>query len=100
MEIAASIADNKQLGINSGWQAMDVNHYYGASLKSLRLQRGLTQAALATMVGLERADIASLEQGRSEPGLLTALRLANALDIRDPARTRYTGKASRVSVAM
>lgn len=78
---------------------MDVNHYYGASLKALRLHRRLTQATLAHMVGLERADIASFERGKREPGLLTALRLANALNIRDPGGAARTEKQQQVCFA-
>lgn len=45
----------------------------------LRLERGLTQAALASLCGIAQPNLAAMEQGRRQPTLATLQRLANAL---------------------
>jgi transcriptional regulator with XRE-family HTH domain len=49
------------------------------NLKRLRLERGLTQAALAAQCGLAQPHIAAMEQGQRQPGLPTLQRIAEAL---------------------
>ncbi|HKR24946.1 MAG TPA: helix-turn-helix domain-containing protein [Allosphingosinicella sp.] len=49
-------------------------------LLALRTERGLTQAALAEMVGVSRKTINTVENGVFVPSTLLALRLARALD--------------------
>jgi putative transcriptional regulator len=51
----------------------------GNSLLALRTERGLTQAALAEMVGVSRKTINTVENGVFVPSTLLALRLARAL---------------------
>lgn len=46
------------------------------TLPGLRAAAGLTQAALATAVGVSRQTVNSIETGRFEPSLTLALRLA------------------------
>lgn len=48
-------------------------------LHDLRAERGLTQAALAEMVGVSRKTINTVENGVFVPSALLALRLARAL---------------------
>ncbi|HET9640454.1 MAG TPA: helix-turn-helix domain-containing protein [Allosphingosinicella sp.] len=48
-------------------------------LHDLRAARGLTQAALAEMVGVSRKTINTVENGVFIPSTLLALRLARAL---------------------
>ena len=48
-------------------------------LHHLRSERGLTQAALAEMVGVSRKTINTVENGVFVPSVLLALRLARAL---------------------
>jgi putative transcriptional regulator len=48
-------------------------------LHDLRGERGLTQAALAEMVGVSRKTINTVENGVFVPSALLALRLARAL---------------------
>jgi putative transcriptional regulator len=50
-------------------------------LKELRQERGMTQQALATKVGVSREYIAQLEGGRHDPPLSTLERLARALKV-------------------
>ena len=45
-------------------------------IREFRLQRGLTQEALARSVGVSRQSINSIERGRYTPSLALALRFA------------------------
>jgi putative transcriptional regulator len=51
----------------------------GNILLALRTERGLTQAALAEMVGVSRKTINTVENGVFVPSTLLALKLARAL---------------------
>jgi len=54
----------------------------GYQVARLRIQRGLTQAQLAEMVGTRQPSIARLENGSSIPSLSFLDRIAKALDAR------------------
>ena len=54
----------------------------GYQIARLRIQRGLTQAQLAEMVGTRQPSIARLENGSSIPSLSFLERIAGALDAR------------------
>lgn len=54
----------------------------GYQIARLRIQRGLTQAQLAEMVGTRQPSIARLEKGNSIPSLSFLKRIADALDAR------------------
>jgi putative transcriptional regulator len=50
-------------------------------LHELRTERGLTQAALAELVGVSRKTINTVENGVFVPSTMLALRLARALGL-------------------
>jgi HTH-type transcriptional regulator/antitoxin HipB len=54
----------------------------GYQIARLRIQRGLTQAQLAEMVGTRQPSIARLENGTSVPSLSFLNRIAKALNAR------------------
>lgn len=54
---------------------------FGEVLRELRLERGLTQEALALDAGTERSHVSALERAEKGPSLATILRLAQALGI-------------------
>jgi len=54
----------------------------GYQIARLRIQRGLTRAQLAEMVGTRQPSIARLENGSSVPSLSFLDRIAEALDAR------------------
>jgi DNA-binding XRE family transcriptional regulator len=54
----------------------------GYQIARLRIQRGLTQAQLAELVGTRQPSIARLENGSSVPSLSFLDRIATALDAR------------------
>ena len=59
-------------------QRLDV----AARVKALREKRGLSQSALAALVGTAQPNIARLEGGQSKPTLDLLARVANALGLR------------------
>ena len=50
-------------------------------LKQLRLDKGLTQESLASIVGVTRQTVIAVEKGKFVPSVKLALELARALDI-------------------
>lgn len=57
---------------------------FGIRLRTIRVQRGLSQERLAQVAELDRTYISSCEAGRRNVTLKTLFRLAEALDV-DPA---------------
>jgi transcriptional regulator with XRE-family HTH domain len=55
---------------------------FGRRLRELRLERGMTQHALAAASGLTDAYVSNMENGFAVPSLTTVLRLAVALGCR------------------
>ena len=51
------------------------------ALRTLRLERGFSQSALATQIGTTQAQIARIESGRQDVQIGTLCRLASALGI-------------------
>lgn len=58
-----------------------LSHNLAHNLLELRQRRGLTQEALAKLVGLPRSTIANLESGLGNPSLTNLARLSAALHI-------------------
>lgn len=56
-------------------------HYLNENLKFLRRKKGLTQQELADELGVNRANIGSYEENRSEPRLGTMLKICNYFQI-------------------
>lgn len=52
-----------------------------ATLASLRLMKGLTQAELATIVGIPQSSIARIESGKENISLERAKKIATSLDV-------------------
>jgi transcriptional regulator with XRE-family HTH domain len=57
----------------------DEGAVFGARLREMRIERGLTQPDLAGRVGTSASNISDLERGIKVPTLTTIARLANAL---------------------
>lgn len=59
------------------------------SLKELRMKRGLTQRELAEKVGMSGGNISDIESGRRSEAnltLATAIKLCDALRVRNPRK--------------
>lgn len=51
----------------------------GEAVRSARLARGVSQEDLAARAGLDRSYMSSIERGAQNPGIVSVLRVANAL---------------------
>ena len=58
-----------------------VLHTFGANVRRIREETGLTQEALAFMAGFSRSYYTELELGKRNPSLLNIKKLADALNI-------------------
>src|SRR6266542_3751995 len=77
------------LGDLSAMESGEATPSFGALLRQHRLNRGLTQAALAERAGLSERAIQHLERGRGQPYHETAQRLADALALTPGQRAAF-----------
>lgn len=54
---------------------------FGVNLRSAREHAGLTQEALGHRADFHPTEVNRIERGRRNPGLLTIVKLAKALDV-------------------
>jgi transcriptional regulator with XRE-family HTH domain len=54
----------------------------GADVRRVRTERGMTQAELASLVGMRQPAIVRIEQGQNVPTWRTLEKIANALGVR------------------
>ena len=59
----------------------DVRRMVGRNLRRLRIAAGLTQAALAERMGVDRAYVSGLELGQRNPTVLSLWHVAEALNV-------------------
>lgn len=59
----------------------DPRSTFGVNLRSARERAGLTQEALGHRANFHPTEVNRIERGRRNPGLLTIVKLAKALDI-------------------
>lgn len=55
---------------------------YGAAIRQLRAERGISQEALAHAADLDRTYLSGIERGQRNPSLTNLLKLAAALDVK------------------
>ncbi len=60
---------------------MDIKKVFGANLRRIRLEKGLTQEALEGLSGFDRSYIGGLERGVRNPSLTAIAVLADARDV-------------------
>lgn len=63
-------------------QRMDVRKLFGENVKRIRVAAGLSQAAVAVRMGVDRAYISSIERGGQNATLLSINEVAQALEVR------------------
>lgn len=68
---------------------------FGARIKSIRLERGLSQEQLGLIAGLDRTYISGIERGLRNVSLINLERLALALNT-EPAELLKLGEADNV----
>jgi transcriptional regulator with XRE-family HTH domain len=61
--------------------ADDPRTTFGSNLRSARERAGLTQEALGLRASFHPTEVTRIEKGRRNPGLLTIVKLAKALNI-------------------
>jgi len=54
----------------------------GNAIRSARLQRGLSQEELAHRAAIDRAYMSSIERGAQNPGIISILRIATAMQMK------------------
>lgn len=62
--------------------AEDVRRLVGQNVKQLRKAAGLSQAELAERMGVDRAYVSGLEQGRRNTTIVTLWHIAKALGVK------------------
>ena len=60
---------------------MDVRRILGSNVRRLRLERDLSQEALAVKIGADRAYVSSIERGLQNMTIVRVSELAIALDV-------------------
>ena len=60
---------------------MRIEEAFGGLVKKLRLDRGLTQPALALSAGVTERYLRDLEQGKASPTLTVVVSLASSLEV-------------------
>ncbi|MGJ7531487.1 MULTISPECIES: helix-turn-helix domain-containing protein [unclassified Variovorax] len=53
----------------------------GAAIRSARLERGISQEELAHRSSIDRSYMSSIERGSQNPGIVSILRIAGALEL-------------------
>lgn len=64
---------------------MDIREVFGANLQFFREKAGLSQAALADKMGVDRAHISAMERGQQNVTIITLWHVAEALDVKPAA---------------
>lgn len=62
--------------------AEDVRLMVGRNVKRLRMAAGLTQAALAELMGVDRGYVSGLELGQRNPTIVTLWHISKALGVK------------------
>jgi len=73
----------------------DLKTAFAATLKELRIKRGLSQQALADYCDLERVYISKLERGLSMPSIETIFKIAEVLNIKPSELVEHVEKACK-----
>lgn len=59
----------------------DLTRRFGALVRQIRLEKGMSQERLAELCGLHRNYIGAIERAERTPSIVTADKLAKALDL-------------------
>lgn len=73
---------------------MDIRAVFGRNLKHYRQKAGLSQAALAALMDVDRAHVSAMERGQQNVTIITLWHVSVALDVQ-PAALLETEWADR-----
>jgi transcriptional regulator with XRE-family HTH domain len=59
----------------------DILQRFGAHVRELRRERGISQERLAALAGLDRTYVGGIERGERNVALVNILKLARGLDV-------------------
>jgi transcriptional regulator with XRE-family HTH domain len=76
-------------------RVQEFSEYIGANVRRLRLERGLTQEALAEAIGLELRSFQRIEAATANPSLAVLVNLADVLGVKPGALLE---KAERIEI--
>ena len=74
-------------------RARSIQQRFGAAVRQLREELGLSQEAFAALVGIHRTYIGGIERGERNPTLTMIVRIAEALKV--PPENLVRGVGSR-----
>lgn len=60
---------------------MNINEIFGANVRKLRLEKGLSQEKLANLANIDRTYLPDIESGRRNLSLMVAEKIALALGV-------------------
>lgn len=80
-ELEADPANARELAEASSWVADTFYATEGATVRTARLHKGLSQVQLSVMLETSQAQVAKIESGRVDPQHSTLIKLARALDV-------------------
>lgn len=61
---------------------MDIRQVFGENIRRFRMQAGLSQEAVAELMGVDRAHVSSMERGQQNVTLLTLWDVSQALGVK------------------
>jgi transcriptional regulator with XRE-family HTH domain len=61
---------------------LDIRAVIGKRIRTLRIERGMSQVALAGLSDLSRVNLGRIEMGKAVVGITTLHRIARALDVK------------------
>lgn len=59
----------------------DESRKFGGNLKRLRTKKGLSQGEIARRLGVDKGFVCNVENGKTNPTLVTITKLAKAIDV-------------------
>ncbi len=68
----------------------NIQHQFGKHLRTLRIEKGLSQEKLALLADLDRTYISGVERGQRNISLVNLQRLANALNMKLDELLQFT----------
>ncbi len=80
-------------------QAPDIAAAFGNAVRSIRIESGVAQEALAHKAGIERSHMGKIERGEHLPSLALVFKIAGALDCSVTALIQSTEEHLRASQA-